>query len=162
MRSFSRLLALGAVTVTTTLAGSTAAIADDTPPTGVEDFEYPQAAKIAEERGIKLKRGDGHVTLVPCDSRPGLIEITARGMTERDKVGKGRFCFRVTGKSGYLSLELPSVYLAKGNDYNVDLNMQTDNTDKTFKLEKNNWTPVGETADTDRRQFTLLEIIAKK
>ncbi|MCA6096392.1 hypothetical protein LE181_30025 [Streptomyces sp. SCA3-4] len=162
MRLFSRLLALGVIAATTAVTGSATAVAADNPPSGVEDFAYPQADKIFKERGIKLKRGDGHITLAACDSRPGLIEVWARGMNEIDKVGKGRFCFRATGKTGYLSLELPSVYLAKGNDYSTDLNMVTANDSKSFALEKNNWTSVGETKDPEHRQFDLLEIITSK
>ncbi|MEU4213128.1 hypothetical protein AB0F13_24585 [Streptomyces sp. NPDC026206] len=162
MRLFSRLLTAGVVVAATAATGSATAIAADTPPTAVEDFEYPQADKIFKERGIKLKRGDGHIVLVPCDSRPGLIEINARNMQETDKVGQGKYCFRVTGKTGYLSLEMPAVYLAKGNDYNVDVNMVTANEEKSFKLDKNAWTSVGESTDPQRREFTLLEIVAKK
>ncbi|MEU1825364.1 hypothetical protein ACX9I7_29245 [Streptomyces sp. L500] len=163
MRLFSRLFTAGTVVAVTALTGSTAAMAVDTPPSGVEEFDYPQADKIFKERGIKLKRGDGHIVLVACDSRPGLIEVRARGMKEIDKVGAGRFCFRVTGTSGYLSLELPSVYLAKGNDsYKTDVNMVTDNQEKSFTLEKDNWTSVGEPVDPEHRPFTLLEIVAKK
>ncbi|RLU83118.1 hypothetical protein CTZ27_29065 [Streptomyces griseocarneus] len=142
--------------------GSTAAIAADTPPNTVEDFAYPQADKIFQERGIKLKRGDGHIVLVKCDSQPGLIEVSARGMKEIDKVGQGRFCFRVTGKTGYLSLELPNVYGAMGNEYDVDVNMMTSGEEKSFKLDKNAWKAVGKAADPLNREFALLEIIAKK
>ncbi len=161
MKLFTRMLTTGVVTAATALTGTAAAVAD-TPPPVVEDFAYPHADKIFEERGIKLKRGDGHILLDKCDSRPGLIEVYARGMQERDKVGQGKFCFRVTGKTGYLSLELPKVYGAKGNDYAVKVNMATDNQEKSFDLDKNKWTAVGETADPQGREFSLLEIVAKK
>ncbi|MFF4157696.1 hypothetical protein [Streptomyces sp. NPDC001678] len=165
MKLFSRLLATGVVVAVTAMTGSTAAMAADSAPTGVEDFEYPQADKIFKERGIKLKRGDGHIMLVACDGRTDVIEVKARGMQERDTVGQGLFCFRVTGKSGFLSLELPSVYgaNAKGvNSYAVKLNMVTANQEKSFDLDKNAWTGVGETVDPQGRTFDLLEIVAKK
>lgn len=163
MRLISRLLTTGVVVATATVTGSAAAIAADVPPTAVEDFQYPQADKIFKERGIKLKSGDGHIMLVACDSQPGLIEVSAAGMAKTDPVGGGRFCFRVTGKSGYLSLELPRVYGAQGNkDYSVNLNMVTATEEKSYKLDKDTWTPVGKTADQQGRDFTLLEITAKK
>ncbi|MEV5238312.1 hypothetical protein AB0K89_04160 [Streptomyces cinnamoneus] len=162
MRLFSRALTAGVVVAATAVTGTATAIAADTPPTAVENFEYPQADKIFQERGIKLKRGDGHIVLDKCDSRPGLIEVSARGMRDTDKVGQGRFCFRVTGKSGYLSLELPNVYGAMGNNYDVDLNMVTSNEEKSFKLAKNEWKAVGKAADPQNREFALLEIVAKK
>ncbi|MFF2953372.1 hypothetical protein ACFVVU_18735 [Kitasatospora sp. NPDC057965] len=135
--------------------------ADDTPPPAVEDFAYPQADKIFQERGIRLKSGDGHIVLTTCDGRPGLLIVEARGMTATDPVGRGRFCFLITGTSGRLSLELPSVYSALGNDYAVRLDMRTGTEDKSFDVQKNKWTWVGETADPQNRVFTLLEITAK-
>lgn len=161
MNPFSRVLTTAAVAAAAAMTGSAVASAD-TPPPAVEDFSYPNAAHIFDERGIMLKTGDGHIVLVACDSQPGLIEVYAREMQDRDKVGQGRFCFRVTGKTGYLSLELPGVYGAKGNDYAVKVNMVTDNEQKSFNLDKNKWTAVGETADPKARSFTLLEIVAKK
>ncbi|MEU7134027.1 hypothetical protein [Streptomyces sp. NPDC046261] len=166
MKLISRVLTagvVGAIALTgSTTAVAAAAAAADTPPPAVEDFAYPQADKIFKERGIKLKRGDGHIVLAACDSGPGLIEVQARGMQDIDKVGQGKFCFRVTGKTGYLSLELPAVYGAKGNDYAVKVNMVTANEEKSFDLDKNKWTSVGESADPKGREFTLLEIVAKK
>ncbi|MDI3424356.1 hypothetical protein [Streptomyces luteolus] len=32
-------------------------------PVAIEDFNYPGANKLLAERGITLKRGDGHITL---------------------------------------------------------------------------------------------------
>ncbi|MCA6092608.1 hypothetical protein LE181_10585 [Streptomyces sp. SCA3-4] len=162
MKFFSRLLTVGVTVAVTGLTGVAAATAADTAPTGVEDFEYPQADKIFKDRGIKLKRGDGHIVLAACDSQPGLIEVYARGMQKTDTAGQGKFCFRVNGKAGYLSLELPAVYGAKGNDYAVTVNMLTASQEKSFELEKNKWTGVGETTDPQGREFTLLEIVAKK
>ncbi|MCC2279116.1 hypothetical protein LKL35_27360 [Streptomyces sp. ET3-23] len=140
-----------------------AAVPATAPSHAVEDFVYPQADKIFQERGIKLKSGDGHIMLVACDSRPGLIEIKAQGMQKTDKVGQGRYCFRVTGKTGYLSLEMPRVIGAMGNDYDVNVNMVTANEEKSFKLDKDVWKAVGKAADDPQnRDFTLLEISAKK
>lgn len=162
MKVISRVLATAVVASSVAITGANAAMAADTPPPIVEDFEYPQADKIFQDRGIKLKSGDGHIMLATCDSAPGLIEVYSRGMQERDKVGQGKFCFKVNGPSGYLSLELPTVYGAKGNDYAVKVNMVTTNESKSFNLDKNKWTAVGETADPQGREFTLLEIVAKK
>ncbi|MDY0814824.1 hypothetical protein [Kitasatospora purpeofusca] len=153
------LTAVGAAPVPAA-TGAGAPSADDTPPPAVEDFTYPQADRIFQERGIRLKSGDGRILLVTCDSRPGLLEVNARGMTATDPVGRGRFCFQVSGSTGRLSLELPSVYAAKGNDYAVRLDMRTGTEAKSFDVEKNKWTQVGETADPQERVFTLLEITA--
>ncbi|GGP54731.1 hypothetical protein [Streptomyces abikoensis] len=162
MRLFSRALTTGAIAATMALTGTVSAAAAEIPPTGVEDFDYPQADKIYQERGIKLLRGDGHITLVECDSRPDLITIHAWGLKE--KKGGGKFCFRLTGKEGRLTLDLPRTYgaNAKGSSFSVRLNMITGSEEKHWDLSKENWTPVGDTADDQQRDFTLLEIVAKK
>ncbi|MEV4434204.1 hypothetical protein [Streptomyces sp. NPDC049585] len=164
MRLHARILITGFITTIAALAGSATATAEGTDgqSSTVEYLDYPQAEKIFQERGIKLKRGDGHITLVACGSRPGLIEIYARAMQNLDPVGGGKYCFRVTSKSGYLSMEVPRVYGAMGNDYDVTLNMATADEQKPFKLNKGAWTPVGKSADEANREFTLLEIVAKK
>ncbi|CAL9291193.1 MULTISPECIES: hypothetical protein [unclassified Streptomyces] len=165
MKFISRLLVAGAVAgaaaLAVTTAGATGAgtapsvapVADEAPGYAVEDFNYPQADKILAEQGIKLKRGDGHIVLATCGD-PSLLEVWARS--------KDKICFRVTGNQGYLSLEIPAVYGIKGNDYNTDVTMSVDNTEKSFEVAKNSWTPVGESADPQGRDHMLLEIITSR
>ncbi|MFD4176603.1 MULTISPECIES: hypothetical protein [Streptomyces] len=133
-----------------------AAAADELPPVAVEDFVYPNADKIFAEQGIRLKRGDGHILLADCASATGLVEVWSRD--------KGKFCFKVTGASGFLSLELPQVYGVKGNDYTlrVDMEVAGTGTEASFDVAKNAWTPVGESADPENRDHTLLELHATK
>ncbi|WP_308439628.1 hypothetical protein [Streptomyces spinoverrucosus] len=128
-------------------------MADEAPGYAVEDFAYPQADKIQQERGIILKRGDGHIVLAECGPA-GLLEVWARS---QDKI-----CFRVTGNQGYLSLEIPSVYAIKGNDYQTEVNMTVDSEEKTFEVDENAWTPVGESADPEGREHMLVEIVTSK
>nr|WP_203686482.1 hypothetical protein [Streptomyces sp. SID14515] len=128
--------------------------ADELPPVAVEDFAYPDADRIFAEQGILLKRGDGHILLADCASATGLVEIFSRE--------KGSFRFRVTGDSGFLSLELPQVYGVKSNDYKLRVDMEAEGEETSFDVPKNTWTPVGETADPENRDHTLLEIHATK
>lgn len=155
------LAAAGAAVVALTAGGadpadgvSVSAVADAAPGYAVENFAYPQAGKILEEQGIVLKRGDGHIVLADCASQTGLLEVWPRG--------KDKFCLRVTGDKGYLSLEVPAVYGVKGNDYQTEVNMIVDGVEKTFEVDENAWTPVGETADPDEREHMLVEIITSK
>lgn len=127
-----------------------ALVSDAAPGYAVEDYAYPQADKILQERGITLKRGDGHIVLADCAGEPGLLEIWARA--------QDRICFRVTGDTGFLTMEIPSVYGVLGNDYATTVDMTAGDEEQSFAVEKNQWTPVGETADPDARPFTLLEI----
>ncbi|MFE7340342.1 hypothetical protein [Streptomyces griseus] len=131
-----------------------AAVADELPGHAVEDFNYPGAEKVLEEQGIVLKRGDGHIVLADCTSGTGLLELSARD--------QGRICFRVTGNSGFLTMEIPAVNGVKGNDYTTEVDMTVDGKETSFDIAKNAWTPVGETTDPEGRDYVLLEIRTTK
>ncbi|MFI1652961.1 hypothetical protein ACH4XT_39395 [Streptomyces avidinii] len=135
-------------------APATKAIADEGPGYAIEDFAYPNADKILAEKKIKLKSGDGHILLAECTGAPELMEVFSH---KNEKV-----CFRTTGNKGYLSLEIPSVFGIKGNEYASQVNMITGTEEKTFNVDKNAWTAVGETADDKGRDFMLLEIRTNK
>ncbi|MFF4602737.1 LamG-like jellyroll fold domain-containing protein [Streptomyces sp. NPDC001339] len=134
---------------------STVPVANSEPGYAIEDFTYPGADKIKEEKGIALKRGDGHITLAECASSTGLFEVMSRK--------NGKTCFRITGNSGYLALEIPAVFTVKGSvDHAVDLTLTApDNTKRVVEVpknDKNEWTPVGESDDPERREHMLVEI----
>ncbi|GEC08986.1 hypothetical protein SSP24_66410 [Streptomyces spinoverrucosus] len=155
------LAAAGAMVLALTAGGSggadgpaVRAVADEAPGYAVEDFNYPGADRILAEQGITLKRGDGHILLADCVSDTGQLEVWARS---REKV-----CFNVTGNSGWLTLEIPSVYAVRGNDYQTEVAMTVDDERKTFEVGQNTWTPVGESADPDGREHMLVEIRATK
>lgn len=78
------------------------ATAGDEMPVAVEDFNYPGAAKIEAETGAVLKRGDGHLLMTSCDGGED-ISIMSRA-------GQKDFCFNVTAKPAYLTLEIPQAY----------------------------------------------------
>ncbi|MEV0925946.1 hypothetical protein AB0I99_12550 [Streptomyces spongiicola] len=154
--------ALAWIAVTTGIPGgasqqtdSTALVAGDAPGYAVEDFTYPNADEILAERNIVLKRGDGHITLADCAAGTGLLEILARDRTDKT-------CFKVVGDSGWLTLEIPAVYAVKGNDYTTSVDMTVGTEEKSFAINKNAWTSVGETADPEGRDHLLVEIRASK
>ncbi|WP_344390916.1 hypothetical protein [Streptomyces vastus] len=130
-------------------------VADGAPGYAVEDFNYPNADKILAEQNIVLKRGDGHITLADCASGTGFIEVLARRTS-------GKVCFKVVGNSGWLTLEIPSVYSMKGNDYTTQVDMTVGAEEKSFDLDKNTWTAVGESADEQGREHMLVEIRSAK
>ncbi|MEU2763700.1 MULTISPECIES: hypothetical protein [unclassified Streptomyces] len=128
-------------------------VADEGPGYAVEDFAYPQADKILAEQGILLKRGDGHIVLAQCGSSPDLLEIYVR------HENTDKFCFRTTGPSGYLSLELPAVYGVRTKEYATELSTTVDGEDHQYDVAANSWAPVGETADPEGREHVLVEIV---
>ncbi|MGC9544533.1 hypothetical protein [Streptomyces sp. UG1] len=133
---------------------ATPAAADDIPPVAVEDFAYPNADQIYADTGIRLISGDGNILLADCGAT-GLIEVWARGRTDR-------ICFSVKGDSGRIALEVPQVYGIKGNDYEIVADMTVDGTETSYDITPNSWTPVGESADPEGRDHTLVELRATR
>ncbi|MFJ2605516.1 hypothetical protein ACIQOU_02400 [Streptomyces sp. NPDC091279] len=134
--------------------GPATTVADEAPGYAVEDFAYPQADKILAEKHILLKRGDGHITLADCATGTGQLEVQARDMS--------KICFDVKGNSGRLTLEIPSVYLIRGNDYATEADLTVGTEQTTYDIDKNAWTPVGESTDEQAREWTLLELRTSK
>ncbi|MDX2683384.1 hypothetical protein [Streptomyces soliscabiei] len=136
-------------------AARAATVVDGAPGYLAEDFNYPGADAIKAQKGITLKRGDGHITLADCASGTGLMEVYSR---RTEKV-----CFRATGPSGYLSLEIPSVYGVKGEaDHEAAVQLTTDGASQSIDVGKGEWKAAGEAADPDGRAFVLVEIRTSK
>ncbi|WP_290061038.1 hypothetical protein [Amycolatopsis solani] len=166
MRARARITALasaGAVlAIAGTAFGASAAIgasspADDTPPPIVEDYSYPGAAKILQDRALTLISGDGHITLVACGPASGLLEVHAYNSADHSS-DPGHYCFKVTGSTGYLRLEVPFAYQVKGDNHTVQATVEINGQNSTVPVSKNGWTGIGEGAGTD--PSTLLELRA--
>lgn len=146
-----RTLATGAVAATSLLSGvlvpgtATAAPGPDGDAplsSAVETFNYPNAAKILKEKGIALRKGDGHILLADCSvSR----DITVHS---RHGDGDGTFCFKVTGsgKSGYLSLEIPETFMVMVGNYAVRASVTAEGNTSTVDVPRNGQRSVGEGA----------------
>jgi hypothetical protein len=132
-----------------TPAIGTAVVADAAPAYAVENFAYPQADKILAEQGIVLKHGNGHITWAACGPA-GLLEVRSR---DHDPV-----CFKVTGTEGYLSLEMPSVYLIRTGNQSGTAKMTADGETNSFAFAENSSTAVGESADPEGREHVLVEL----
>ncbi|MFF3326515.1 MULTISPECIES: hypothetical protein [unclassified Streptomyces] len=151
--------AVGAVLWSTSASGGggddVAPVAEGAPGYAVEDFSYPNADKILAEQNIVLKRGDGRIVLADCASEAGLLEVWAR---EKDKI-----CFKVTGSSGFLTMEIPAVYGVKGSaEQTAEVDMTVGTEEKSFDVAKGTWTAVGESADPEGRDHMLVEIRTSK
>ncbi|MFI1165377.1 hypothetical protein ACH4UM_17635 [Streptomyces sp. NPDC020801] len=117
-----------------------------TPPSAVEDFAYPNADQIQRDKGIKLIKGDGHITLSACDDSAQQIKVlTVQGPSGNPQ---GAYCLKATAKTGYLALELPHVFALETADHPIsaDLKPQGDPsaTAKTVNVDKNGYQSVGE------------------
>lgn len=128
------------------LAAQSPAAATDMPST-VESLDYPGAAKIAADRGITLKRGDGHITLTDCAQTYDL-QVRSR---------LGHFCFAVSGKNGLLTLELPDSFGIDNGAHPVEATLNAGGNESVVKAPANDYTPMGETGDTGQRSI-LVEL----
>ncbi|MFF4961396.1 hypothetical protein [Streptomyces sp. NPDC001222] len=119
---------------------------NDTPPSAVEDFAYPNADQIQHDKGIRLIKGDGHITLAACDESAQQIRVlTVQGQGGNPQ---GADCFKAVAKTGYLTLALPHVIALETADHPVsaDLKPQGDPSApvKTVSVAKNGYQSVGE------------------
>ncbi|MEU6962890.1 hypothetical protein [Streptomyces chrestomyceticus] len=106
------------------------AAADELPPIAVEDFTYPGADKILKEKGIKLVKGDGHILLTECSANDWKIKV------EANKNYDTLFhCFKVTGKKGYVTMELPDVSGIWTENQVVKATLSSDGKKKTVVTE---------------------------
>ncbi|OEJ32951.1 hypothetical protein BGK67_17925 [Streptomyces subrutilus] len=111
-------------------------------PVAVEDFAYPDAAKIQAEQKILLKRGDGHITLVDCAAGTPDILVKSRA-------GLKNYCFDVNAPKGFVTLEIPSAFGIWTEDFPVKATITTDGTDKTVvDAPANDYKPFGEAGDS--------------
>ncbi|HEY8984855.1 MAG TPA: hypothetical protein VIU15_35435 [Streptomyces sp.] len=107
------------------------------PPYAVEDFAYPNAGRIQAEQGIKLVRGDGHITLATCNDAADQIKVLSR-------VGAGDFCFDTTSASGFLVLELADVFAVQTESHPVRVELSAEGRTQAVDVPKNDFQGVGE------------------
>ncbi|MFD9691826.1 hypothetical protein ACFWXO_39395 [Kitasatospora sp. NPDC059088] len=127
-------------------------------PSAVEDFQHPGADRILRDRKISLKQGDGHIRLkegpgfsVPKDCQAS-NEIFVE--TRRDNYG---FCFAVTGRIGYLSMEVPDVFGIQTEDRAVTARLVAAGQEKKVDVAPKSNEPVGESLPGGKRSV-LVEL----
>ncbi|MGO1050165.1 hypothetical protein [Crossiella sp. CA198] len=136
------------------ISGVPVAAAADDPPPLEEEYDYPGAEKIFQEKGIRLKKGNGKITLTDCP-RTGVEGVLAvQRRTDGSPNQAGQYCFKLEGNSGFITMELPKAYFAKGL-FTTDVVLRTATETKTVRLNGQDWTPIGE--GTGGPDATLLE-----
>ncbi len=84
----------------------------------VEDFAHPGAEAVLAEHGLRVFKGDGHISFVTSygydeglSCEPGQLQVER--MFDIEPYG-AFYCFETSGTSGYLTLEVPSTFLIRG------------------------------------------------
>ncbi|MFC9172901.1 MULTISPECIES: hypothetical protein [Streptomyces] len=130
-----------------------AAVSADEVPLVVEDFIHPGAARLLQERGITLKRGDGHIWLTDVTSLDECVDGSNIAIEAR----KGVYCFNASSKSGYLTLELPDTFNIWTQDHPVRATLTAEGRKTVVNAPADDLTSVGEAGDTGQRS-ALVEI----
>ncbi|MEU3541282.1 hypothetical protein [Streptomyces paromomycinus] len=132
--------------------------ADAAMSSAVEDFNYPDAERILKEKGIKLGRGDGHIILSECKNDDIRVWTTS---TSEDG---NKYCFKVTGKSGYLTLEVPETFGVQALDRPVEATLTSDGKKQTVKVTEGTTEQVGVgdgRPGASGKEATLVELRVK-
>ncbi|MFI5496095.1 hypothetical protein [Actinoplanes sp. NPDC051859] len=151
------------------LSGSVAALAGAAGPAAeggtaslVEDFSYPGAAEVEAERKIKLIKGDGHIMLADCGADPNLppVDLILVQTSKPGSPAETNHCFKATGTSGFLSMEVGDVYFIRGEGARtIGAKVKVQDAtpvEETEKVEPGEWQPVG--IGQSRGAATLLEL----
>ena len=145
-------LAVASVTPQTMVTTTAAANAEDAEhPYAIEDFAYPGAAKILADKGIVLRKGDGHIVLAECTA-PHQIQVWTLQNAE------GKYCFRVTGKTGRLTLEVNNVHAIRTEDRPVRATLTVEGERTTVDVPKDDFKPVGEGDANNPAPAVLVEL----
>ncbi|MFF8809225.1 trypsin-like serine protease [Streptomyces omiyaensis] len=133
--------------LSTPLAGS--AVAADTPsapaemPFAFEDGAYPHADRILAEKGIKLLRGDGNITLADCD--PAARQIRVMAVKDAGANREGTYCFTSRSDTGLLALQLDRVFAIDAADHPLSARLTPDGgAAKTVTIAADGYASVGE------------------
>ncbi|MDX3054956.1 hypothetical protein PV394_07370 [Streptomyces sp. NE06-03E] len=120
------------------------AVSAEVPPSAVEEFSYPGAAGILATKGITLKKGDGHILLADCD--PAEDQILVRTVADPAVGRADEYCFRATAKTGYLTLELPRVFMLElaASEQPVSADLTVGGATTTVDVEAGGFASVGE------------------
>ncbi|MEU8703178.1 hypothetical protein AB0C61_37130 [Streptomyces sp. NPDC048680] len=125
------------------------------PAYAVEDFAYPGADRVKAEKGIELKRGDGHIVLVDCD--PAADQIRVLTVKDSSAGREDTYCFRANAKKGFLAMELPRVFGLEAADHPISADLTAAGTTTTVAVEKDGFKSVGE-GTIGGAQSVLVEI----
>ncbi|MGW0392866.1 hypothetical protein ACWDYJ_18585 [Streptomyces sp. NPDC003042] len=111
-------------------------------PYAVEDGAYPNADKILADKGIKLVRGDGNITLADCDDTKKQIRVIA---VADPTVNRQRFyCFTAHASTGHLALQLDRVYAIDAADHPIRAQLTANGATETVDIAKDGYASVGE------------------
>ncbi|MFI5808952.1 hypothetical protein [Streptomyces sp. NPDC051561] len=126
-------------------------------PSAVEDFSYPGAEQLLQDRKIVLKRGDGNIVLKGGNGDQGQGACSdAKDIFVESRLDKQGFCFTTTGTRGYLTMEIPEAFFLWTQDRAMKATVTADGTNKVYEAPKNDVTTIGETDTAGGEKRSVL------
>lgn len=117
----------------------------------IEPGTYPGADKIAAQKQILLKDGDGQIIYTQCTGAPDQIQIT--GSVRPD------VCFQPLGPSGWLRMEITDSFGVKAGAKSLDVKSIDEGKEKTTEIPATEFIPVMN--KTNSKDVTVIEISIK-
>ncbi|NLU80931.1 hypothetical protein HCA58_21740 [Micromonospora sp. HNM0581] len=150
-------LTAGVMFVTT--GGSTAA---DTQPSLEEDFTHPGAARILEEHGLEVFKGDGRIwfdTSRTFDTGPqcAVGDVQVEQLLDAPPYGIW-YCFKTKGTDGYLTLKVPGTFGVRGGNQPLTAKAELPDGVETFNIGANQSVPIRPGSGDDMPQAILVEL----
>ncbi|MFB6888710.1 hypothetical protein ACFCX4_05260 [Kitasatospora sp. NPDC056327] len=141
---FASLPAAQASTGTAPTQAPTGSTTEPAFPVAVEDFQHPGAERLLTERRITLKQGDGHIRLK--EGAENNTQTACRGANDifvESRLDTNGYCFTVSGTTGYLAMELPSVYMLWTQDRSISARVVVAGQEKRVNASPNQVVNVG-------------------
>ncbi|SEF11790.1 hypothetical protein SAMN04489740_4143 [Arthrobacter alpinus] len=109
----------------------------DGPVFTVENYVHPEADRLGEELGIKLKDGNGNMIYVECTPDGSLIRVESIDATGNV------VCFQATGSPAWLNMEITGSFGVQTGQKPVDVTSTLDGKEAKMTVPKNSVKPVG-------------------
>jgi hypothetical protein len=128
----------------------------------VERFNYPGAAQILAEHGLRVFRGDGHILFVTSrhfeDGQCEAGQIQVEQHFEDPPFGVW-YCFRTIGTQGYLTLEVPGTSAVRGGNTPLTATAHLPGgPDQTYSVPPNSFVPIEPGDGSEFPQAVLVEL----
>ncbi|BEL05464.1 FG-GAP-like repeat-containing protein [Actinoplanes sichuanensis] len=122
----------------TPVSGAPAHAADEPQPV-VEDYAYPGADRILADHGLKILTGDGRIRHVAdCTGRDDVFRVESlAGSSLRTH------CFEVLGPRGFVTMDVPNVFLVQGADRTVIAKATYRGETETVTVPPDGYEPIG-------------------
>jgi hypothetical protein len=131
-------LSVVVVAAVTPVSGTPAFAADEPQPV-VEDYAYPGADRILADYGVKILTGDGRIRYVAdCTGRDDVFRVESLVGSSLET-----HCFEVLGPRGFVTMDVPNVFLVQGADRAVVAKATYEGETETVTVPPDGYEPIG-------------------